>query len=80
MADQGPWIKTATCRCGRVYSSSSDVSAAAAQAGATNQANTCAGRDRRAAELETARAERRRQEAERQEQERRERQNRRNQK
>lgn len=45
--DTGPWIETANCpRCGSVYSSSSDVSRAAAKGGATNQANTCAGRDR----------------------------------
>lgn len=79
--DEGPWIETARCpRCGSVYSSSSDVSRAAAQGGATNQANTCAGRDRRAAELEAAREERRRQEAEaakRAEQERQQRRNKR---
>jgi hypothetical protein len=78
VADKGPWVETATChRCGRVYSSSSDVSRAAAQGGATNQANTCAGNDRRAAELEATRAETRRKEAERQEQLRQQRENRR---
>lgn len=47
--DTGPWIETANCpRCGTVYSTSSDVSRAAAQSGATQQANNCASRDRRA--------------------------------